>query len=279
MQSALRSDQAKAAREEMDRKKRGKGKKCKPSVAKAKSFRRKGNKLHWLRRRASRLSTVAASSSGDGLDADLDGEPYESEHDEPEVEAEPSNDGPEKMGDEKKKKNAGRKPGPKAKAKAKAGAKPKSKAKAKARPKASAKASAKAKAKAKAAKGKPGPKAKAKASPKGKASADKPLAGRKVGKKAKAADGDADGTAFGDHPKQRRVWIGRRWLFEILPDQVRGCSSCRYIYNGCTACVRANFKGKTATEMREDDEYWWAASWLDENGMDGLKKGGDGSDD
>ena len=255
MQAALRTDQAKAAREEMEDNKKGKKKKGKIAKSKSKTFRRKGSKLRKLRAR-SRLSSAPASSNGDCLWLEHD-------ESEPVADPDPDDDGQDDDLKEEKKK-PGRKPGPAAKAKAKAKApKATAKSKAKALPKAKAKAKAKAK-------GKAGPKAKAKSKAKAskKTLAAKPDTKKGI-KRARAEAADPDAAAKKAHPKQRRVKLGRGWIFEILPDQELGCSNCRYIYNGCTACIRENFRGKTAAQMREDDDYWWAASWLDEKGMEG----------
>ena len=93
----------------------------------------------------------------------------------------------------------------------------------------------------------------------------------KVGRRAaKAAAGDDEGAAssLSKHPKQRYVWIGDRWLYEILPGQVLGCPSCRYIFNGCTMCDKPNYRGKTAAKMLEDEDYQYGLTWLDEKGVD-----------
>ena len=54
--------------------------------------------------------------------------------------------------------------------------------------------------------------------------------------------------------KQERVGKGKSWRYEILPDQVYGCSNCRFIFGGCQGCWKENFKGKTAAMLREELE-------------------------
>ena len=138
---------------------------------------------------------------------------------------------------------------------------PKSK-KAKTVPKATAKAKAKWKAKARPkAKAKASPKAKAKASPKAKAKgvAKVKAAEAATPSKAKLAKAPCEEEAVDEdewtHGKPRKVWLGHRWLFEILEEQTRGCSNCRFIFWGCTACRKTSFRGKSAEHTRGDPEY------------------------
>ena len=150
-------------------------------------------------------------------------------------------------------------------------AKPKSKGLPKGKAKAKAKAFAKAKAKAKAkatAKGKAKSMAKAKASPKAKGKSKKPSAEGETDTASGARKGRKAAGGDWDHPKQRYVWIGKRWLFEILSQQKYGCSSCRFIFFGCTTCRKEDFRGKTAQQMAENEEYQYGLSWLNENGID-----------
>ena len=135
---------------------------------------------------------------------------------------------------------------------------PKSK-KAKTVPKAKAKAKAKGKAKASLkAKAKASPKAKAKASPKAKAKcvAKVKAAEAATPSKAKLAKAPCEEEAVDEdewtHGKQRKVWLGHRWLFDVLEEQTLGCSNCRFIFWGCTACRKTSFRGKSAEQMRGD---------------------------
>ena len=143
-------------------------------------------------------------------------------------------------------------------------------------PKAKAKASGKAKAKAK---GLPKAKAKAKRLPKAKAKAlakksDEPKSKGK-GKpkaKAKAAADDVEDPAepeeietLGSSVRQRRIDLGgRRWVYEVLPDQTLGCAGCRLLFGGCIACRKEGFRGKTAQAFAQTHEYVVALSWLDD---------------
>ena len=143
-------------------------------------------------------------------------------------------------------------------------------------PKAKAKASGKAKAKAK---GLPKAKAKAKGLPKAKAKAlakksDEPKSKGK-GKpkaKAKAAADDVEDPAepeeietLGSSVRQRRIDLGgRRWVYEVLPDQTLGCAGCRLLFGGCIACRKEGFRGKTAQAFAQTHEYVVALSWLDD---------------
>ena len=45
---------------------------------------------------------------------------------------------------------------------------------------------------------------------------------------------------------------GKKWRYEVLPNQVFGCSNCRFIFNGCTLCRRPAFRGKTAYQVRQE---------------------------
>ena len=165
-------------------------------------------------------------------------------------------------------KTAKAKAGAKAKAKAKAGAKAKAKARAKAKAKARPKAKARAKAKAKAGAKKPKSKASKPASHDPNDEVGNSKDANATGSKRRPRASAGGEMAEGSHPPQRHVWIGKRWLYEILPGQTLGCSSCRYIYFGCTACQRDCFRGKSAAQMLEDEDYQYALTWLSENGMD-----------
>ena len=173
---------------------------------------------------------------GEPLDSDLDGEPL----DEPEdVNSKPSKAKPCRT---------------KPKAKAKAASKPKPKAKAKAYAKAKAKAASTKKAATCKPKAKPMP---AKGKRKSKGSSSVPEAGGSKGSKRRSRAPD-DRFQLEAHATQKKVWLGTRWIFQILPDQKLGCPSCRFIYNGCSHCEKPGFRGMSAAKMREDPDYVWA---------------------
>ena len=48
---------------------------------------------------------------------------------------------------------------------------------------------------------------------------------------------------------QERVKVGKSWRYEVLEGQTLGCSNCRFIWGGCTACRKASFRGKTACQV------------------------------
>lgn len=68
------------------------------------------------------------------------------------------------------------------------------------------------------------------------------------------ANGKNNGSDAAAAVKQERVGQGKSWRYEILPDQVYGCSNCRFIFGGCQGCWKENFKGKTAAKLREELE-------------------------
>ena len=51
---------------------------------------------------------------------------------------------------------------------------------------------------------------------------------------------------------QTRVGDGKNWRYEVLPDQIYGCTNCRFIYGGCRNCKKDTFRGKTAHDIREE---------------------------
>ena len=51
---------------------------------------------------------------------------------------------------------------------------------------------------------------------------------------------------------QNRIGTGKNWRYEVLPDQIYGCTNCRFIYGGCKACKKDTFRGKTANDIREE---------------------------
>ena len=70
-----------------------------------------------------------------------------------------------------------------------------------------------------------------------------------------------DGEAFEgeegyeEKPKvsQGRVELGKgAWRYEVLDDQIYGCSNCRFIYGGCKVCKRPQFRGRSAARVREE---------------------------
>ena len=56
------------------------------------------------------------------------------------------------------------------------------------------------------------------------------------------------------NPVQERVGEGRSWRYSILPDQVFGCRSCRFIFGGCGTCKKDGFRGRTAAMVREQEK-------------------------
>ena len=56
------------------------------------------------------------------------------------------------------------------------------------------------------------------------------------------------------NPVQERVGEGRSWRYSILPNQVFGCRSCRFIFGGCGTCKKAGFRGRTAAMVREEEK-------------------------
>ena len=53
-----------------------------------------------------------------------------------------------------------------------------------------------------------------------------------------------------DHHAQGRIGDGKKWQYEILPNQVFGCRSCRFIYGGCQTCQKPTFRGLCAAQAR-----------------------------
>ena len=54
------------------------------------------------------------------------------------------------------------------------------------------------------------------------------------------------------HRAQKRLDTGDgRWMYEVLPDQIYGCSNCRCIFGGCKVCKREGFRGKSAAFFRQ----------------------------
>ena len=53
---------------------------------------------------------------------------------------------------------------------------------------------------------------------------------------------------------QGRVKVGKSWRYEVLEGQTFGCSNCRFIWGGCTACRKATFRGKTARQVFEEQQ-------------------------
>ena len=62
--------------------------------------------------------------------------------------------------------------------------------------------------------------------------------------------------------QQNRFHIaGKGWAYEVLPDQKLGCSNCRFIFNGCRNCSKAGFRGKSAAQMRLEQQQVLSESW------------------
>lgn len=49
---------------------------------------------------------------------------------------------------------------------------------------------------------------------------------------------------------QNRLQDGKRWVYEILPNQVYGCKTCRFIFGGCKTCRKEGFRGTSAAVAR-----------------------------
>eukprot|EP00435_Cladocopium_sp_Y103_P030111 s1467_g7.t1 len=65
----------------------------------------------------------------------------------------------------------------------------------------------------------------------------------------KSKDVEAAGTT---RRYQKRLELGDgKWMYEVLPDQILGCSNCRCIFGGCKVCKREGFKGKSAAFFRQ----------------------------
>ena len=72
-----------------------------------------------------------------------------------------------------------------------------------------------------------------------------------------------------DGVRQGRINTGKGWVYEVLPNQVYGCRNCRYIFNGCRSCQKEGFRGKTAADMRQEQQFeqnggwdtWWEGDW------------------
>ena len=86
--------------------------------------------------------------------------------------------------------------------------------------------------------------------------AEKPTAGSQSdnGKKRKRgrANGEEQAPAESAKPFQSRIGEGKGWRYEVLPDQVFGCTNCRFIYGGCKSCTKEKFRGKTAAMLRQE---------------------------
>ena len=245
MQAAFRSEKHKAARDEVDAKKRGK-KRGKKGGKKGAVMKRLMSKRLGTGRRVARANKLARKLSMAASDADADEGTNPGDVPDSLDKAASSGDHVDIDNGHVETKKPGR---PKGKALAKAKAKSKAKAKAKATPKGKAKAKAK---------------VTAKASAKGKAKA----AAKKKGRPFKLPPADGNDGEDMAHEKQRYVWIGNRWLYEILPGQVYGCSSRRFIFFGCGHCKKDSFRGKSAADMLEDEEYQYGLTWLNENGVE-----------
>ena len=55
---------------------------------------------------------------------------------------------------------------------------------------------------------------------------------------------------------QDRVDLGKgKWRYEVLENQVFGCSNCRFIFNGCKMCRNPNFRGRSAGDVRLEEGH------------------------
>ena len=57
---------------------------------------------------------------------------------------------------------------------------------------------------------------------------------------------------------QNRLQDGKRWVYEILPNQVYGCKTCRFIFGAARLVAR---KGSVAHRQQLPDRFR-VASWL-----------------
>ena len=78
--------------------------------------------------------------------------------------------------------------------------------------------------------------------------------------------------------QQGRVANGKTWAYEVLPGQKLGCCACRFIFNGCSTCRKAGFKGKTPQTMRSEqlqvkEGEWAGEDWGDETGASDWAEG------
>ena len=74
---------------------------------------------------------------------------------------------------------------------------------------------------------------------------------KRRGRKAKVPEGESS-----DHPVQRHLYLTEtRWIYEVVPGQRYGCPNCRFLYFGCKACKRDNFRGRTCAKQVQDPVY------------------------
>ena len=71
---------------------------------------------------------------------------------------------------------------------------------------------------------------------------------------------------------QNRVKLGRSWRYEVLEGQVWGCSNCRFIWGGCTACRKASFRGKKAYEVFQEQQSELAEAPVLDDGSSKAKR-------
>ena len=116
------------------------------------------------------------------------------------------------------------------------------------------------------------PKAKAKAACKVNTKAASSKAKAKAGRPRKASKWEAEDWAADDagedaENKQRHIKLGgKRWIYEILPNQSLGCAGCRFIFGGCFACQKERFRGQNAQAMMMSEAYQNAVAELDGTG-------------
>ena len=53
---------------------------------------------------------------------------------------------------------------------------------------------------------------------------------------------------------QNRFGEGKTWVYEVLENQVYGCRSCRFIFGGCHHCRKPEFRGKSASQVRKEQQ-------------------------
>lgn len=77
----------------------------------------------------------------------------------------------------------------------------------------------------------------------------------------KVASASAPASAATEPSKvhQDRVGSGKGWRYQVLPNQKYGCANCRFIFNGCASCKKASFRGKSAAQLRAEEEASQAA--------------------
>ena len=88
---------------------------------------------------------------------------------------------------------------------------------------------------------------------------------RKRGKQSPSGSAEAKVT-------QGRFGEGKTWVYEVLEDQVYGCRSCRFIFNGCHHCRKPGFRGKSASEVRKEQQASFSAGGMEDQEEVKVKK-------